>query len=162
MLAIDREAEIIRRQREWISRLYWLIIALGLIIIVLAVMIFAMTQTAAATEICLTKKQARQLWPRNHLYWYSKDHCWSNRRGPPRNIKMDPVVNSNAQADTPQTSTKKQNRLKAEKVVTAPLDSREPLKIEKDFCCWPDLQQLEREVTEMHWKRLRGWLEYKP
>ena len=161
MLAIDREAEIIRRQREWISRLYWLIIALGLIIIILAVMIFAMTQTAAATEICLTKKQARQLWPRDHLYWFSKDHCWSNRRGPPRNLKMDPVINSKALAQ----ATKKQDKLKhntPEKVVSAPLDSRAPLKIEKDFCCWPDLQQLEREVTEMHWKRLRGWLEYKP
>ena len=42
-------------------------------------------------EVCLSKKEARQLWPRQHIYWYSKDHCWSNRRGPPRNLKFDPV-----------------------------------------------------------------------
>lgn len=41
--------------------------------------------------VCLTKKEARQLWPKQHIYWFSKDHCWSNRRGPPRNLKFDPV-----------------------------------------------------------------------
>ena len=135
--------------------------------------VLLLVQFAPASSVCLSKKEARELWPQRHLYWYSKDHCWSNRRGPPRNIKIDPVVNSSAQAtttewtDVPQASNKikKQNQLKREapdKVVSAPLDSREPLRIEKDFCCWPDLQQLEREVVEMHWKRLKGWLEYKP
>lgn len=44
---------------------------------------------APAGEICLSKQQARHLWPRVHLYWYSADHCWSNRRGPPRNLKIE-------------------------------------------------------------------------
>jgi hypothetical protein len=54
-------------------------------------LIVTMLSAASATGVCLTKKDARQLWPRQHLYWYSKDHCWSNRRGPPRGLKLDPV-----------------------------------------------------------------------
>jgi hypothetical protein len=49
--------------------------------------------SAAASPICLTKSEARKLWPRQHIYWYSKDHCWSNRRGgPPRGIKIERVM----------------------------------------------------------------------
>jgi hypothetical protein len=54
--------------------------------------------TAAPAAVCLTKQEARELWPKQHIYWYSKDRCWSNRRGPPRNLKMDPIRNSLAQA----------------------------------------------------------------
>ena len=44
-----------------------------------------------AGEVCLSKRQARHLWPRQHIYWYSADHCWSNRRGgPPRGLKLEP------------------------------------------------------------------------
>jgi hypothetical protein len=67
---------------------------------------------ARGGPICLTKKEARELWPRQHIYWYSKHRCWSNRRGPPRNLKIDPVVNSLASAK-----------------------SKEP----EDKCCWPVL-----------------------
>jgi hypothetical protein len=65
---------------------------------------------ARGGPICLTKKEARELWPRRHIYWYSKHRCWSNRRGPPRNLKIDPVVNSMAKAKQPE-----------------------------DKCCWPIL-----------------------
>ena len=44
-----------------------------------------------ASEVCLSKREARHLWPRQHIYWYSADHCWSNRRGPPRHIKIEPI-----------------------------------------------------------------------
>ena len=67
----------------------------GAILFVLAVIL---ATPALPADVCLSKKEARQLWPRSHLYWYSKDHCWSNRRGPPRGLRMDPVVNSHAQA----------------------------------------------------------------
>src|SRR5262245_9040412 len=52
----------------------------------------------APAGVCLSKKEARELWPKAHLYWYSKHHCWSNRRGPPSGLRMDPVRNSLAQA----------------------------------------------------------------
>jgi hypothetical protein len=67
----------------------------GAILFVLAVIL---ATPAVPADVCLSKKEARHLWPRSHLYWYSRDHCWSNRRGPPRGIRMDPVVNSHAQA----------------------------------------------------------------
>jgi len=68
-----------------------------------------------ASSICLTYRQARQLWPKVHLFWYGKNRCWSNRRGPPRNLKMDPIVNSLAKDTAP----------------------KEPV----DKCCWPDLDR---------------------
>jgi hypothetical protein len=115
MLAIDRQAEKIRRRDLLIRNLYLLIIMLASIVIILAAMIFAMTRTAAAGSICLSKKEARQLWPKAHIYWYSKNHCWSNRRGPPRRLRIDPVINSLAKESAPQ----------------------QPL----DKCCWPDLER---------------------
>ena len=66
----------------------------------IALLLLWVSSAATATSVCLTKKEARQLWPRQHLYWYSKDHCWSNRRGPPRGLKFDPVFSkANAQAE---------------------------------------------------------------
>jgi len=82
----------------------FLVAGLALILMLLWV------STAAPAAICLSKKEARHLWPRQHIYWYSRNHCWSNRRGPPRNLRMDPVVNSLAKAKDPE-----------------------------DKCCWPIL-----------------------
>jgi hypothetical protein len=79
----------------------------------LILMLLWASTAAPAASICLSKKDARQLWPKQHIYWYSKHHCWSNRRGPPRNLKMDPIVNLMA----------KEARAK------------EP----EDKCCWPVL-----------------------
>jgi hypothetical protein len=82
---------------------------LATVIAAMAVAIIGMN-AARGGLICLTKKEARELWPRQHIYWYSKHRCWSNRRGPPRHLKMDPVVNSMAKAKQPE-----------------------------DKCCWPVL-----------------------
>lgn len=125
MLSIDRQAEKIRRRDRLIHQLYLLIIALSSIIIILAAMIFTMTHSAAAGGVCLSKKEARQLWPKRHIWWYrdkqTGDRCWSNRRrGPPRNLRIDPIINSHAQAkDKPEKN-------KPEEV---------------DHCCWPDLER---------------------
>jgi hypothetical protein len=133
MLSIDRQAEKIRRRDRLIHQLYLLIIALSSIIIILAAMIFAMTHPAAAGAVCLSKKEARELWPRKHIYWYSKKHCWSNRRGPPRNLRIDPIINSHAQAkDKPEKN-------KPEEV---------------DHCCWPDF---ERDANDQIVEPPRVW-----
>jgi hypothetical protein len=52
---------------------------------------FYFVSTANGSTVCLSKSEARQLWPKRHIYWYSKRHCWSNRRGPPRGLRIDPV-----------------------------------------------------------------------
>jgi len=63
---------------------------------------FYYVSTAHGSAVCLTKKEARHLWPRKHIYWYSRDHCWSNRRGPPRGIKIDaPILPDKAVVKTP-------------------------------------------------------------
>jgi hypothetical protein len=61
---------------------------------------------AYGMDICLSKNEARHLWPKRHLYWYSRHHCWSNRRGPPRGLikkRLDPDV-SNSKAAEPTTT----------------------------------------------------------
>ena len=65
--------------------------AIGMLLLILCI-----PTAAAARDVCLTKKEARELWPKRHIYWYSKDRCWSNRRGPPRGLKFDPVQNNTA------------------------------------------------------------------
>jgi hypothetical protein len=125
MISIDRRAEQIRRRDDLIHRLYQLVIALAAIIIVLSMMIVFMTHGAGATQVCLSKSEARKLWPRKHIYWYGDhgDHCWSNRRGPPRGIKVDPIPEPK----------------RAQEVM--PDDKTEPRvsAADEDYCCWPAL-----------------------
>jgi hypothetical protein len=79
-------------------------LALAGVAIAIMVLILAAYPADGAT-ICLTKKEARHLWPRQHIYWYSKDHCWSNRRGgPPRNLHIDPVFPKGAMAEAKKES----------------------------------------------------------
>jgi hypothetical protein len=93
--------------------------ALLLATIVAAVAVAVIGMSAArGGPICLSQKDARQLWPRIHIWWYrdkqTGDRCWSNRRGrPPRNLKIDPVVNSLAKE----------------------AKAKQP----EDKCCWPVL-----------------------
>src|SRR5262245_14131244 len=83
--------------------------------VTITIALLIMTAPAPGSQVCLTKKEARQLWPRRHIYWYSSDHCWSNRRGgPPRGIKIDPVPDDPV---FPKHS-----------MAQAP---------EEDHCCWP-------------------------
>lgn len=58
---------------------------------------FLMVSYGFGSAACLTHREARQLWPRQHIYWYSADHCWSNRRGPPRNLRYDLIRENHAQ-----------------------------------------------------------------
>ena len=89
-----------------------LLVGLGLIVMAL------MLATPARTrEVCLSKHEARQLWPKKHLYWYSSDHCWSNRHGPPSGIKIDKVPAKEAMARE---------------------EKPEPGE-DQDHCCWPAL-----------------------
>jgi hypothetical protein len=67
--------------------------------VVLFVLMLLIT-TAAPAAVCLSKSDARHLWPRAHIFWFrdkqTGNHCWSNRRGPPRNLRIDPVAKSTA------------------------------------------------------------------
>ena len=78
----------------------------GWIVVVIFMFLMVILMTPAKPAgVCLSKHEARELWPRRHIYWYS-NHCWSNRRGPPRGIKLepvhqDPVKQSMAQAPEP-------------------------------------------------------------
>jgi hypothetical protein len=65
------------------------IAVVGFALFILALLLAVPAGTA---EVCLSKREARELFPRAHLYWYSRQHCWSNRRGPPRGLKLDPII----------------------------------------------------------------------
>jgi hypothetical protein len=64
-----------------------LVIGMGIIVGALILLI----ASTAHGGVCLSKSEARKLWPKKHLYWYSSEHCWSDRRGPPRGIKIEPI-----------------------------------------------------------------------
>lgn len=89
----------------------------------------------SAAALCLTKDQARVLWPKQHLYWYSKDRCWSNRRGgPPRGIRIDPLPEE------------KKARAEARPTILPDpvydvLPQPRPDSAD-DYCCWPPLESL--------------------
>lgn len=103
-----------------------------------AVAILATTLPAQA-DVCLSKREARDLWPKRHIYWYSSDHCWSNRRGPPRGIKVEPEKEKKLRTDPVFPPKAKLPEPK----YSAPLRSNEPLRIIEDGCCWPKLEELE-------------------
>ncbi len=111
-----------------------------------------------ASEVCLSKRQARHLWPRQHIYWYSADHCWSNRRGgPPRHLKIEP--------EEPKPKKIKGdpifNQIRAEDLgeldavtwhMRRPFDEARPINppllynpndIPEPECCWPSLSEFE-------------------
>lgn len=70
------------------------------LVIAVTLLSWLASKPANGTPVCLTKKEARVLWPKRHLYWYGNDHCWSNRRGgPPRNLRYDLIRDNHAQAE---------------------------------------------------------------
>jgi hypothetical protein len=72
------------------DRLVNILLVIGMAIIIGALIL--LIGSTAHGGVCLSKSEARHLWPKKHLYWYSSEHCWSNRRGgPPRGIKIDPL-----------------------------------------------------------------------
>lgn len=77
------------------------LVIVGVLFAILLLIGFIMEHVGKAkgSPACLTKSEARQLWPKRHLYWYSGNHCWSNRRGgPPTGVKYDLIRENHAQA----------------------------------------------------------------
>ncbi len=98
-----------------------------------------------ARDVCLSKKEARHLWPRQHIYWYSADHCWSNRRGgPPRHLKIEkePEPKKEKKIRTDPIFAPKAEALPAFRAI-APLRSDAPMVIVEDGCCWPILSEFD-------------------
>ena len=122
---------MIKETLEEVFSVILFVMTVTLLILIIGVG-FAMSATTVDGKICLSKKEARQLWPKAHIYWYSKHRCWSNRRGPPRHLKMDPIINSHADATT-EFSFRGVNGGGRE-AVSPPLSS-------EDKCCWPDLDR---------------------
>lgn len=159
ILSIDRQAEQERKRAACIQALLLWGLSIGVLGIAFGIILFLLLTHAAASAVCLTKKEARHLWPRQHIYWYSKDHCWSNRRGrPPSNLKFDPVFSSNkAHAESlpasPQPPAPTQDAGKADRadVPDAPQPTKRgtvrtiPIVKEwqndfEDYCCWPMIE----------------------
>jgi hypothetical protein len=40
-----------------------------------------MAATAAMSKPCLTKDEAKKLWPNEWLYWHTQRHCWDHIKG---------------------------------------------------------------------------------
>jgi hypothetical protein len=50
-------------------------------VMVASLLLFLMAATAATSKPCLTKKEAKELWPNEWLYWHTEWHCWDHMKG---------------------------------------------------------------------------------
>ena len=48
---------------------------------VASLLFLLMAATAATSKPCLTKEEARKLWPNEWLYWHTERHCWDHIKG---------------------------------------------------------------------------------
>src|SRR5215469_14677549 len=48
---------------------------------VASLLLLLMAATAATSKSCLTKEEARKLWPNEWLYWHTERHCWDHIKG---------------------------------------------------------------------------------
>jgi len=67
-----------QREHDRAYLILWAISAIAVVIIIIALM--SGTKLNASPS-CLTKSEARENWPRSHLYWHGQSHCWDNRHG---------------------------------------------------------------------------------
>lgn len=125
--------------------------ALLLLLTLSVILILLLMTFASSAPICLTFEQARHLWPKEHLWWYSKDHCWSNRRGgPPSKLRIDPMP-----ADYKKAT--QLSELNSRRWYPRQFDSAAPLEPPVMFepstgpeeCCWPDVS-----LFDLRWGKL--------
>jgi hypothetical protein len=50
-------------------------------VMVASLLLLQMAATAATSKPCLTKEEAKKLWPNEWLYWHTERHCWDHIKG---------------------------------------------------------------------------------
>jgi hypothetical protein len=129
----------------------------------IGVLLLIWTVPVRGATVCLTKSEARQLWPRRHIYWYSKDHCWSNRRGPPRGLRFDPVkdpVFGKAHAEAkPAAPVVKIVRAEDYNELDALADTDTFFKTEPPFPYWAHVMDVDLSRYKTWYQRIETWRE---
>ena len=101
-------------------------------------------QSYAADTACLTLQQARVQFPKDHLYWHGRNHCWDNQGGAPHSVvKKNPlslvpdkeVVQNSHSPERLQTRQKQQLGLQPDK--TKP----QQMTAGAETILWPTLKQ---------------------
>jgi len=132
------------------------------------------TTPATPTAVCLTHKEARQLWPNRHIFWYGSRHgadegqkCWSNRRhGPPRGIRIDPVDPIfPPKAEHRRLELDNSKEVMPDAGLEAEHNKKEPRLAsgaeEEDHCCWPALDaDPNGNIVEVPEPFVRRWYEF--
>jgi len=133
---------------------------------VLALLIVVLTSSGGhGSPSCMSKREARENWPRGHIYWHGPDHCWDNRRGRWHGRRhhrfRDPVMSEvrtvRNQVPTKQQVFDKHPTPKSGKIVGIDLDEWLA-----NNCCWPDMPRDEQgNIIEPFAQRAdavpRGW-----
>jgi hypothetical protein len=52
----------------------------GAIAMVASLLFLLMVATPAISKPCLTKEEAKKLWPNEWLYWHTERHCWDHTK----------------------------------------------------------------------------------
>jgi len=153
----------------------WQLIALFLSGMFFGIFVMGLIRPAHGTAVCLSHKEARQLWPKLHIFWYGSRHgasegqkCWSNRRhGPPRGIKIEPMTDPvfpKRAIDPERRRLQLDNSMaKDESERTEPEIARVPQQGSDDLpeCCWPPLNaDASGNIVEPPEPFVRRWYEF--
>ena len=127
-----------------------------------------MAVTAATAKPCLTKEEARKLWPNEWLYWHTERHCWDHIKYEERQPEPTQQAANVVPAPLPkQVTTTKERSLhepeifyptmvfnKASILEMMPLTMKQPWLSPQPISGWPLLLDVDRPSFREWEKRI--------
>lgn len=107
------------------------------LILAAALFCFVPSDGASSAPACLTAKEARDKYPRSHLYWATADRCWGNysvrgrKHFRPRKTIDATAAYARGQIPTNQDAFDKTPTTQSHKIIDLDAKLKE--------CCWPVL-----------------------
>jgi hypothetical protein len=139
---------------------------------VASLLFLLMAATAATSKPCLTKEEAKKLWPNEWLYWHTERHCWDHIKGTSGYEERQPEPTQQAANIVPATlpkevTTTKERSLpepeifyptmvfnKANILEMTPLTMHQPWLSPKSILSWPLLLDVDRPSFREWEKRI--------
>jgi hypothetical protein len=146
----------------------------GAAAMVASLLLFLMSATAATSKACLTKEEAKKLWPNEWLYWRTERHCWDHIKGTTSGAydERQPEPSQQAANVVPaplpkQVTTTKERTLREPEIVyptmvfnkasvleMMPLTMHQPWLSPQSISSWPLLLDLDRPSFRQWDKRI--------
>jgi hypothetical protein len=138
---------------------------------VASLLLLLMAATAATSKPCLTKEEAKKLWPNEWLYWHTERHCWDHIKGTGGTYERQPEPAQQANivpAPLPkQVTTTKERTLREPEILyptmvfnkanileMTPLTMKQPWLSPQSISGWPLLLDVDRPSFKEWEKRI--------